>query len=61
MRSGKTDYWKTFQGYLRSHRFRQIPPEGQSSGPDIKRSNEGAPRMERMETRQPWIDENLNP
>jgi hypothetical protein len=58
---GKADYWKTFQGYLRSHRFRQIPPEGQSSGPDLNRSNEGAPRMERWETRQPWIDENLNP
>ncbi len=23
----KDDYWKTFQCYLRSHRFRQIPPE----------------------------------
>ncbi len=42
---GKEDYWKTFQCYVRSHRFRQLPPD----------------LMERIETRQPWIDENLNP
>lgn len=48
---GKADYWKTFQCYLRSHRFRQLPPE----------SLDAASRPERIETRQPWIDENLNP
>ncbi len=26
---GKADYWKTFQCYLRSHRFRQLPPATQ--------------------------------
>ena len=45
---GKADYWNTFQCYLRSHRFRQVPPEAQPSAPG-------------RETRQPWIDENLNP
>ncbi|MCC6234323.1 MAG: hypothetical protein IT580_16895 [Verrucomicrobiales bacterium] len=44
------DYWATFQCYLRSHRFRQLPPE-----------LAGASTLERRETRQPWIDENLNP
>src|SRR5579859_2095472 len=29
---GKSDYWRTFQCYLRSHRFRQIPPEPQPAG-----------------------------
>ena len=46
---GKADYWKTFQCYLRSHRFRQLPPSSQATS------------MERIESRQPWIDENLNP
>jgi hypothetical protein len=41
---GKDDYWKTFQCYLRSHRFRHIQPG-----------------KEKIETRLPWIDENLNP
>ena len=27
---GKEDYWKTFQCYVRSHRFRQLPPATQS-------------------------------
>ncbi len=49
---GKADYWKIFQCYLRSHRFRQIPPEPQPAG---------AAPLERVETRRPWIDENVNP
>ena len=49
---GKADYWKVFQCYLRSHRFRQIPPETRPAG---------AAPLESVETRQPWIDENLNP
>lgn len=59
--AGKADYWKTFQCYLRSHRLRQIPPEPAPSAPESRRSNEEPPKMERMETNQPWIDENLNP
>jgi hypothetical protein len=55
---GNADYWKTFQGYVRSHRFRQIPPE---NGPVSPIASAGAPRLERRDTRQPWIDENLNP
>ena len=57
----KTDYWKTFQCYLRSHRFRQIPPGAQLSATGSTALNEGVFRNERRETRQPWIDENLNP
>ena len=48
----KADYWKIFQCYLRSHRFRQIPLEPQPAG---------ASHQDRVETHQPWIDENLNP
>jgi len=48
----KADYWNTFQCYVRSHRFRQIPHEPQPAG---------AYHLDRIETRQPWIDENLNP
>jgi hypothetical protein len=48
----KADYWNTFQCYVRSHRFRQIPSEPQPAGAD---------HLDRVETRQPWIDENLNP
>jgi hypothetical protein len=35
---GKEDYWKTFQCYLRSHRFRQIPPEAQTAAAGLTRS-----------------------
>lgn len=48
----KADYWNIFQCYVRSHRFRQIPSEPQPAG---------AYHLDRVETRQPWIDENLNP
>ena len=48
----KADYWKLFQCYVRSQRLRQIPPEPQPAG---------AYHLDRVETRQPWIDENLNP
>ena len=48
----KADYWKIFQCYVRSHRFRQIPLEPQPAG---------AYHLDRVETHQPWIDENLNP
>ncbi|HRZ37391.1 MAG TPA: hypothetical protein P5534_13645 [Candidatus Paceibacterota bacterium] len=68
---GKADYWKTFQCYLRSHRFRQLPPQpaereitGALSETDAARPsalNDGGARLDRIETRQPWIDENLNP
>lgn len=56
---GPADYWRTFQCYLRSHRFRQLPPPSltsPSAAPDT-----ASVRLERRETRQPWIDENLNP
>jgi hypothetical protein len=55
------DYWKTFQCYLRSHRFRQVPPETLPPVGDPGKTNEAPARMERVETRRPWIDENLNP
>ncbi|HNV00567.1 MAG: hypothetical protein KA191_02695 [Verrucomicrobia bacterium] len=68
---GKADYWKTFQCYLRSHRFRQLPPQPAEPGPtralsDIDAAkpsalNDGEVRLDCIETRQPWIDENLNP
>ena len=48
---GKSDYWKIFQCYLRSHRFRQIPPPQQA----------GVEPVDRVEDPRPWIDENLNP
>jgi hypothetical protein len=48
----RADYWNIFQCYVRSHRFRQIPPEPQPAG---------AYHFYRVETSQPWIDENLNP
>ena len=35
---GKADYWKTFQCYLRSHRFRQLPPEVRSQSDGLTRS-----------------------
>ncbi len=35
---GKDDYWKTFQCYLRSHRFRQLPPA--SPRPRLRRSHD---------------------
>lgn len=35
---GKEDYWKMFQCYLRSHRFRQIPPETQTPAAGLARS-----------------------
>lgn len=44
-------WWKVFQCYVRSHRFRQLPPE----------PGGGDGSLPRVETRQPWIDENLNP
>ena len=60
---GKADYWKTFQCYLRSHRFRQIPPQPQPqpTGSETNRPGNGGSGLPRIETRQPWIDENLNP
>jgi hypothetical protein len=75
---GKSDYWKTFQCYLRSHRFRQMPPEiltqpgmlarlSDSSIPrntwwaEARRGNTGWVQQGCLETRQPWIDENLHP
>jgi len=58
---GKAGYWNTFQCYLRSHRFRQLPPEVQPSAPARAPLNDGGVQVERRETRQPWIDENLNP
>ena len=48
----KAEYWGVLQCYVRSHRFRQIPSEPQPAT---------AQHLERIETRQPWIDENLNP
>jgi hypothetical protein len=35
---GKADYWKTFQCYLRSHRFRQLPPETPTQAAGLTRS-----------------------
>lgn len=35
---GKDDYWTTFQCYLRSHRFRQIPPASQMQAAELKHS-----------------------
>jgi hypothetical protein len=35
---GKADYWKTFQCYLRSHRFRQLPPDIQTA--ELTRSHD---------------------
>ena len=57
----KADYWNTFQCYLRSHRFRQIPPppRGSAAGPAL--SSDAPAQIPRLETRQPWIDEDLNP
>jgi hypothetical protein len=51
----KADYWSTLQCYVRSHRFRQLPPE--SPAPPAV----AAQALDRIESRQPWIDENLNP
>jgi hypothetical protein len=52
---GKADYWNTLQCYVRSHRFRHLPP----AAPDTISPATAA--LERIESRQPWIDENLNP
>ena len=52
----RKDYWEVLQGYVRSHRFRQLPPErGEGDLAD------GAGGLERVESERPWIDENLNP
>jgi hypothetical protein len=52
----RKDYWDVLQGYVRSHRFRQLPPErGEGE------STDGAGGLERVESGRPWIDENLNP
>jgi hypothetical protein len=62
----RTDYWKTFQCYLRSHRFRQLPPlptdrPDPSPAPGGSESPGEEAQLPRIESRQPWIDENLNP
>jgi hypothetical protein len=51
----KADYWSTLQCYVRSHRFRQLPPESPAPPADTTQA------LDRIESRQPWIDENLNP
>jgi len=63
----KSDYWQTLQCYVRSHRFRQLPPDpppvetGHRPASDVSPSRPTGPGWDRIETRQPWIDENLNP
>ena len=62
----RADYWKTFQCYLRSHRFRQLPPQptdrpDPSSASQSDESRDVKAQLARIESRQPWIDENLNP
>jgi hypothetical protein len=52
----RKDYWEVLQGYVRSHRFRQLPPERVEG-----ESTDGAGGLERMDSERPWIDENLNP
>ncbi|RFC51852.1 MAG: hypothetical protein DVB22_001195 [Verrucomicrobia bacterium] len=52
----RKDYWEVLQGYVRSHRFRQLPPERREG-----ESTDGAGGLERVESGRPWIDENLNP
>ena len=55
----KADYWRTFECYLRSHRFRQLPP--QSADPQGGEQRAEETKLARIDSRQPWIDENLNP
>jgi hypothetical protein len=63
----KSDYWQTLQCYVRSHRFRQLAPDpppvgtGHRPASDVSPSRPTGPGWDRIETRQPWIDENLNP